>query len=216
MFDEMPIRDLVSWNSMVDGYAKVGDLEEAMELFDRMPERNVVSWNVVISGCLRWRRTEMALGLVRRVMTGEGRVRGDVRTMVCAATGCGRMGRAWEGRSVHGYFLKNFVREEGDNVIFGTALVDMYGKCGKVGDATKVFDGLRERNLVCWNAMIVGCCVHGDLKKGIALFEEMVKKGNVYCTYSCHISIFAKDNFFIYHFREITLLGIMNIILIHM
>jgi pentatricopeptide repeat protein len=31
--------DAVSWNTMVSGYGKCGDLEAAREVFDRMPER---------------------------------------------------------------------------------------------------------------------------------------------------------------------------------
>ncbi|XP_020241336.1 pentatricopeptide repeat-containing protein At3g51320-like [Asparagus officinalis] len=53
----------------------------------------------------------------------------------------------------------------------------MYGKCGRIGDARRVFDALKGRNLVCWNAMISGYCVHGDPRDGISLFEEMVGDG---------------------------------------
>lgn len=183
MFDEMGSRDLVSWNAMVDGYVKVGDLGTAREVFDSMGARNVVSWNVMVGGYVKGRRTEAGLGLVRELMMeGGGRVKANVRTLVNAATGCGRIGRGREGRSVHGYLVRNFAgkEKEGEGVlIFGTALVDMYGKCGRIGDARRVFDGLKGRNLVCWNAMILGYCVHGDPRDGISLFEEMVGDGNL-------------------------------------
>ncbi|PWA56500.1 pentatricopeptide repeat protein [Artemisia annua] len=42
VFGGMCVRDLVSWNSMVDGYVKVGDLGRAHRVFDEMGERNVV------------------------------------------------------------------------------------------------------------------------------------------------------------------------------
>nr|UPT49250.1 pentatricopeptide repeat protein AaPPR1535 [Agave angustifolia]UPT49458.1 pentatricopeptide repeat protein AaPPR519 [Agave angustifolia] len=46
-----------------------------------------------------------------------------------------------------------------------------------MGDARRLFDGLRVKNLVCWNAMILGYCVHGDPKDGILLFEAMTREG---------------------------------------
>ena len=36
MFDAMPVRDVVSWNSMISGYASCGYLSHALELFVEM------------------------------------------------------------------------------------------------------------------------------------------------------------------------------------
>ncbi|XP_068638424.1 pentatricopeptide repeat-containing protein At5g15300-like [Aristolochia californica] len=50
LFDEMPAKDLVSWNVMISVYAKQGQMEKARKLFNLLPERDVVSWNAVIAG----------------------------------------------------------------------------------------------------------------------------------------------------------------------
>lgn len=42
-FDEMPMRYVVSWNSMTRGCVKIGNIKTAMNLLDEMPERNMVS-----------------------------------------------------------------------------------------------------------------------------------------------------------------------------
>jgi pentatricopeptide repeat protein len=44
----MGVRDVFSWTSMVNGYAKSGELELARMSFNEMPERNVVSWSAMI------------------------------------------------------------------------------------------------------------------------------------------------------------------------
>ncbi|XP_039134873.1 pentatricopeptide repeat-containing protein At3g51320-like [Dioscorea cayenensis subsp. rotundata] len=173
MFDEMPLRDLVSWNSLVDGYVKVGDLRSARCLFDKMPERNVVSWNIMISGCLKCQCPESGLELFRE-MERAG-VLSDVKTIVSIATACGRLGLIRYGRSVHGYFVRSF--REKNNLIFETALVDMYSKCKRVDVARKVFDRIVEKNLVSWNKMILGHCIHACAQDGLALFDEMVQIG---------------------------------------
>ncbi|KAJ0968027.1 hypothetical protein J5N97_024944 [Dioscorea zingiberensis] len=170
LFDEMPVRDLVSWNSLVDGYVKVGDLRSARCLFERMPDRNVVSWNIMINGCLKGRCPASSLELFRE-MEGQG-VMADLKTLVSVVTACGRLGVVREGSSLHGYFLRSF--REKSNLIFETALVDMYSKCKRVDIAKKVFDRMEEKNLVCWNAMILGHCIHACTQDGLALFDEMM------------------------------------------
>lgn len=50
LFFRMPDRDVVSWTTLVGGYAGLGCWKQARQLFDTMPERNVVSWNAMISG----------------------------------------------------------------------------------------------------------------------------------------------------------------------
>ncbi|KAL4201875.1 hypothetical protein AMTRI_Chr02g260960 [Amborella trichopoda] len=50
MFDEMDVRDLVSWNSMINRNAKCGDLEEVRHLFDLMGVKNLITWIAMISG----------------------------------------------------------------------------------------------------------------------------------------------------------------------
>ncbi|XP_073044381.1 pentatricopeptide repeat-containing protein At2g13600-like [Primulina eburnea] len=63
IFDEMRVRDLVSWNVMIRCYAENGMVENARELFDAMPERSSFSWNTMITACMLAERIYMALKL---------------------------------------------------------------------------------------------------------------------------------------------------------
>lgn len=169
LFEGMLTRDMVSWNSMIDGYVKVGDLSGAHKLFDVMPERNLVTWNVMISGFLKGRNPGYALKLFRKM--GRLGLRGNARTMVCVVTACGRSGRLKEGRSVHGSMIRVFMRS---SLILDTALIDMYCKCRRVEVASRVFERMANRNLVSWNAMILGHCIRGSPEDGLSLFDAMV------------------------------------------
>ena len=50
VFDKMPTRDLISWNSLLSGYLKAGEIEIAREVFEKMPQRDLVSCNAMIDG----------------------------------------------------------------------------------------------------------------------------------------------------------------------
>ncbi|XP_040380255.1 pentatricopeptide repeat-containing protein At3g51320-like [Oryza brachyantha] len=174
LFDEMPFRDIASHNTIMTAYAAtIGTIHAARHLFDGMFLRNAVSWNIMINGYVKVKRPEQALEVVRWM--AEIGVRGTAVTMVGAATACARLGRLGAGREVHCAFLRRF---EEYNLLFWTSLVDMYGKCRDVDAARKVFDQLIFRNVVCWNAMIIGHCVYGEPGDGIQLFHEMVGQGN--------------------------------------
>ncbi|KAM6591328.1 hypothetical protein CsatA_013933 [Cannabis sativa] len=175
VFDEMTTRDLVSWNSLVDGYARHGYMDVAHKLFDAMPERNVASWNVITSGYLKSGIPGCVLKLYRQlVKTG---MRGNNTTMVNVLTACGRSARLKEGRSVHGFLIRTAFLKS--SIFIDTALIDMYSKCQRVKVASRVFDSMPEKNLVCWNAMILGHCIQGNPEDGIKLFHRMVGKGRL-------------------------------------
>ncbi|KAL9231671.1 hypothetical protein vseg_006867 [Gypsophila vaccaria] len=83
---------------------------------------------------------------------------------------CGRMGDARVGRMVHGAVLKaGFVR---DNYV-RNSLVSMYGKCGEVGCALKVFDEMPERDVVSWTALVDVLVDSGRCWEAIECFGEM-------------------------------------------
>ena len=42
--------DIVSWDCLLDGYVKVGDLHSARKVFDEIPERDVVYWTTMLMG----------------------------------------------------------------------------------------------------------------------------------------------------------------------
>ena len=50
VFDEMPERNVVTYNAMIGGYISVGDLESSWGLFEKMERRSSVSWIEMIDG----------------------------------------------------------------------------------------------------------------------------------------------------------------------
>ncbi|CAN6241482.1 unnamed protein product [Urochloa humidicola] len=61
----------------------------------------------------------------------------------------------------------------GSDTMLGNNLVDMYAKCGKLAMAGEVFDGMPERNVVSWTALMVGFLQHGEARECLRLLGEM-------------------------------------------
>lgn len=183
IFVNMSVRDVVSWNVIIDSFAKLGELDLAHKLFDAMPRRNVVSWNIMMTGYLDLGNPGNGLKLFREMV--KLGFRGTETTMVNVLTACGRSARLKEGKSVH----RTLIRESGSlSLIVNTSLIDMYSRCGRVDNARLVFDRMPIKSLVSWNAMILGHCIHGNPKDGFNLYDQMIREntgledGNIHMT----------------------------------
>ena len=55
----------------------------------------------------------------------------------------------------------------------GSALIDVYAKCGRIVDSRRVFDQMKDRNLVTWNSMIRGYAIHGPGEDALELFYKL-------------------------------------------
>lgn len=65
------------------------------------------------------------------------------------------------------------------DTIVSTALVDMYGKAGRVDDLRAVFDGMAApaRNAVSWGAMLAVYSLNALGNEAIQLFAELTTSG---------------------------------------
>lgn len=173
VFDKMRVRNVVSWTTTISGLAACGKLDTAREVFERMPCKNVVSWTAMIDGYVKHKYPFEAFDLFERMQIDN--VRPNEFTLVSLIRACTEMGSLKLGRWVHDFALKNGF-EVGP--FLGTALIDMYSKCGCLEDAIAVFGRMQVRNLATWNTMITSLGVHGLRNEVLALFEEM-EKANV-------------------------------------
>nr|CAD1831850.1 unnamed protein product [Ananas comosus var. bracteatus] len=76
VFDRIPHRTAVTWNSMICAYAQNGFLEEALRLMDSMAESGldvgVTSWNSIVAGCVRFGDVELALDVLGEMISVGG------------------------------------------------------------------------------------------------------------------------------------------------
>ncbi|KAJ7513974.1 hypothetical protein O6H91_23G021400 [Diphasiastrum complanatum] len=164
--------DMIVGNTLVDMYAKCGCIEQACQVFDKMSERNVVSWSVMIAGYAHNGRGKEALALYEQ-MKQEG-VQPDNITYVVLLKACANIAALEQGKQLHSHIIKSGYESD---VIVGSALVDMYAKCGCIELAHQVFNKVSERNVVLYSAMIAGYAQQGRGKEALTLLEQMQREG---------------------------------------
>ncbi|CAI8613562.1 unnamed protein product [Vicia faba] len=168
VFEKMRVRNVVSWTTVIAGLVGCGKLDTAREVFEKMGCKNVVSWTAMIDGYVKYGNPIMAFDLFERMLLDN--VRPNEFTLVSLIKACTDLGSLKLGRRMHDFAMKNGF-EVGP--FLGTALIDMYSKCGSLDDAVRVFGLMQVRNLATWNTMITSFGVHGFRDEVLDLFEEM-------------------------------------------
>uniref|UniRef100_A0A0D9WUT4 DYW domain-containing protein n=1 Tax=Leersia perrieri TaxID=77586 RepID=A0A0D9WUT4_9ORYZ len=173
LFDGMSDPHVVSVTAMLTCYAKMGALDDARQLFDGMATKDFICWNAMIDGYAQHGRPNEALRLFRRMLRSG--VDPDEVTVVLVLSAVAQLGTVESGKWLHSY-VKNSRRVR-LNVRVGTALVDMYCKCGSLEDAESVFDSIDNKDIVVWNAMINGYAMHGHSRKALEMFLQLQSQG---------------------------------------
>ena len=161
-------------NSLVDMYCKCGLFDDANKLFYTDGDRDVVTWNVMIMGCINSECFDEACSYFRAMKRGG--MLPDEASYSSVLHACANIAALTQGSLIHSQILKTGHVKD---ACVSSSLVTMYGKCGNLFDAYRVFEETEDCNVVCWTAMIAVCHQHGCANEAIELFEDMLKEGIV-------------------------------------
>ncbi|KAE9612856.1 hypothetical protein Lal_00027606 [Lupinus albus] len=175
LFDNMPIRDAVSWNTIISCYASRGMWEEAFQLFGRMQEEciemNIIIWNTIAGGCLHSANFKGALQLLSQMRSS---IHLDNVALVIGLNACSHIGALKLGKEIHGHAVRTCL-DGFENI--KNALITMYSRCKDLRHAYMVFHRMEEKSLITWNSMLSGYA-HLDRSEEVSfLFREMLHKG---------------------------------------
>ncbi|KAK7410222.1 hypothetical protein VNO78_00838 [Psophocarpus tetragonolobus] len=154
-------------NSLIEMYGKCGKMTFAWRIFNRS-ERDVISWNTMITSHVHVEHHEEAVNLFDKMVREDQKP--NTATLVVVLSACSHLACLDKGERVHHY-----INESGCilNLPLGTALVDMYAKCGQLQKSRMVFDSMIEKDVVCWNAMISGYGMNGYAESALETFQHM-------------------------------------------
>ncbi|GAB4848635.1 Pentatricopeptide repeat-containing protein At3g26782, mitochondrial [Ancistrocladus abbreviatus] len=160
-------------NTLLDAYAKCGELGASRQVFDGMLERDDVSWNSMIAVYAQNGLSMEALDVFFKMVNDNG-VKYNAVTLSTVLLACAHAGALPVGKCIHDQVIKKGLE---DDVIVGTSIIDMYCKCGRVTTARKAFDHMKQKNVKSWSAMIAGHGMHGHARDALDVFYEMRRVG---------------------------------------
>ncbi|XP_077250910.1 pentatricopeptide repeat-containing protein At2g13600-like [Tasmannia lanceolata] len=149
VFDEMPQRNVASWNVLIFEYAVLGDFlfnEEIWKLTTQMQIEGMKPDSFTVASLLP----------------------------LCAS-GTGRLDY---GREIHCFIMRNELGL-GSELHVQSCLIDMYSKSENVAMGRHVFDSMNYRNVVVWTAMIAGYVQNGDPEEALTLFCTMQMRDGI-------------------------------------
>ncbi|BBH04232.1 pentatricopeptide repeat-containing protein [Prunus dulcis] len=194
IFDAIDVKNEVCWSAMIGAYVICDSMREAMALFDEMVLRKEINPtpvtlgsilractkltdlsrgnSAIISGCVQNGYAKEAL-LIFHHMQLSG-FDPDLATMVGVLPACSHLAALQHGACGHAYSI---VHGFGTDTSICNVLIDMYSKCGKINRGRQVFDRMITRDIISWNAMIVGYGIHGLGMAAISQFHHMLAAG---------------------------------------
>ncbi|KAF8408568.1 hypothetical protein HHK36_004631 [Tetracentron sinense] len=182
-------RDRYVQNALMDMYSRMGKLEVSQKIFNRMEVRDLVSWNTMITGYVICGRHDDALLLLhemQRVRAVKDKKNDDYDdentvcyrpnsiTLMTSLPSCAALAALAKGKEIHAYAVRNALASD---VAVGSALVDMYAKCGCLSLSRRVFNEMPKRNAITWNVLIMAYGMHGQGEEALKLFKSMAAEG---------------------------------------
>ncbi|KAF7087831.1 hypothetical protein CFC21_090988 [Triticum aestivum] len=169
VYGMVPKPSVVCSTALIVGCMNQGLYRDAEAIFDGMEEKDVVVYNAMVEGYSKTEETAESSLEVFKAMQ-RARFRPTVSTCVSVLGACSLLSSPELGEQVHCQVIKSKVISD---IKAGSALLDMYSKCGRVEEGRRVFDGMAERNVITWTSMIDGYGKNGLSDEALLLLEEM-------------------------------------------
>ncbi|PPD89475.1 hypothetical protein GOBAR_DD13595 [Gossypium barbadense] len=166
-------------NSIMYLYLRCGRFGEALRLFNGMEDMSLVTMNSIIAGygeMMELAKDDLsaycngteALNVFSKL--NNSGFKPDIYSFSSILTVCSKMFALEQGEQVHAQTLKTGHLSD---MIVGTALVNMYNKCGSIERASKAFREMSARTLISWTSMIAAFAQNGQTQQALQLFEDM-------------------------------------------
>ncbi|KAL4394252.1 hypothetical protein S83_004689 [Arachis hypogaea] len=138
-------------NALITLYAQEGIVKEAEKLFVKIDRKSLISWSALLSAFVKNGCASRALELFINML--EEGVPLDSGCLGTVLDGCSVCNNMEFGLQIHGLGMK---LGHISDVNSGTALIDLYAKCGTLHSARTVFDKLPKKTIASFNAILVG------------------------------------------------------------
>lgn len=162
--------------SLIDMYAKCGNLDLAKKVFDEMPQRDTVCWNAMISGLAMHGDGEGALKLFWEMQ--EAGFKPDDVTLMAVFSACSYSGRAHEGLRILDRMC-NVHNIEPKSEHYG-CMVDLLSRAGLLQEAKEIIQRMpnsrsSSEEAIAWRALLSACCNQGQAQLAEVAAERLLQ-----------------------------------------
>ncbi|GLT69484.1 hypothetical protein SLA2020_416320 [Shorea laevis] len=164
--------DMIVGSILIDLYAKLGSIRDALRIFHRLPAKDIIAWSGLIGKCAKVGFYSLGFVLFRDMVNLGLQVDQFVISSILKI--CSSLASLGSGKQVHAFCVKSGYESEEFTV---TSLIDMYSKCGDIDPALVLFYFTPKRDIVSWTGMIVGCGQNGRAELAVEFFHEMKRTG---------------------------------------
>ncbi|GLT96123.1 hypothetical protein SLE2022_137680 [Rubroshorea leprosula] len=164
--------DELTASSLVDMYAKCGDVKSSVKVFEEMRNKyDVISWNSMIVGFAKNGYAEEALRVFHEMK--QTCVVPDDVTFLGVLTACSHAGRVSEGREIFDVMVNYYgIQPRVDHC---ACMVDLLGRWGSLKEAEDFIDELKfEPDAMIWATLLAACRIHGDEVRGRRAAEKLI------------------------------------------
>lgn len=154
-------------NHLINCYVRLKKTQVARQLFDEMLEPNVVSYTSLMAGYINMGQPQIALLLFQKMLGNL--VWPNEFTFATVIKACSMLADLITGKQIHTH-IETFGFQY--NLVVGSSLVDMYGKCNDVDGARRIFDLMGCRNVVSWTSIIVAHAQNAQGHEALEMFRE--------------------------------------------
>ncbi|XP_055833198.1 pentatricopeptide repeat-containing protein At3g22150, chloroplastic [Solanum dulcamara] len=165
------VNDLFVVSAAIVMYAELGCIDLATRIFENTCERNTEIWNSMISGYIQ---NNFPFKAVDLFLEAEDAVTTDDVTFVSALMATSQLQHLEFAQQLHACLIKKC---RDSQVVSLNAMIATYSRCNHVGDSFKVFNGMKERDIVSWNTMVSALVQNGLDNEALMLVYEMQKLG---------------------------------------
>ncbi|KAM6579071.1 hypothetical protein CsatB_030908 [Cannabis sativa] len=159
-------------NTLVDMYAKCCCLNFMGRAFDRMAVKDFISWTTIIAGYAQNNFHVRALELSKKAQT-EGVVI-DSMMIESILLACKGLKNTYLVKETHGYIMRRGLYDQ----VLQNAIVNVYGECGYIEYANRMFELIESKDIVSWTSML-SCYVHNGLANEAFELLDAMKGTNV-------------------------------------
>lgn len=201
VFEEMAVRNEVTWCSLLLAHMVSEQFSIANSVFSMLPTRIEIAWNIMITGYARHGEIVQCFDFFKEMLRNLNQP--DQWTLSSLMNACAESLELQYGCMVHAFIIKSgwessvesknsilsfyaklccqddavkmFESSGTLTVVSWNAIIDAYMKSGDVHNAVAVFERVPERNVISWTSMIAGFARNGHGELALSYFANMVR-----------------------------------------